>query len=301
MIDVAVAGSLHLDIMVEAPRLPGRDETLIGSAWHTKCGGKGGNQAVAAARFGARTAFGGRVGHDDFGRRLLTHLAAAGIDTRHVECDPVAASGMSVAISEAAGEYGAVVVSGANRGIDAAAIDRAWAPLWACRVLLLQNEVDEAVNRVAAQAAKARGALVLLNAAPARAADAAKLALVDVLIVNRVEAAMLSGVRDNPEAAIQALASVHRDVVLTLGGGGVLVQPRLGALVRIPPLAVHMVSSHGAGDCFCGALAARLAAGDDLGSACGFANAAAGVFVALGEAERARIDTALVRGRMEET
>jgi len=301
MIDVAVAGSLHLDIMVEAPRLPGRDETLIGSAWHTKCGGKGGNQAVAAARFGARTAFGGRVGQDDFGDRLLAHLAGAGIDIRHVGRDPVAASGMSVAISEAAGEYGAVVVSGANRGIDAAAIDKAWAALWACRVLLLQNEVDEAVNLAAAGATKAHGAMVVLNAAPARKIDEGTLALVDVLVVNRVEAAMLSGVGGDPEAAIRALADARRDVVLTLGSGGVLVQPHHGTLVRIPPLQVRMVSSHGAGDCFCGALAARLAAGDDLDSACRFANAAAGVFVSLAEGDRARIDAAMVRGRMRES
>ena len=122
MIEVAVVGSLHLDIVVAAPRLPARDETLMGSAWHFKCGGKGGNQAVAAARFGSPTGFGGQVGDDDFGRRLTANLAAAGVDIAHVGVDPARGSGMSVAITEAAGEYGAVVVSGANLTIDAAAI-----------------------------------------------------------------------------------------------------------------------------------------------------------------------------------
>jgi ribokinase len=103
MTDVAVAGSLHLDIMVAAPRLPARDETLMGKAWHMKCGGKGGNQAVAAARFGASTAMGGQTGADDFGARLRANLEAAGVDITHLDTDPAAGSGMSVAITEAAG------------------------------------------------------------------------------------------------------------------------------------------------------------------------------------------------------
>ena len=102
MIDVAVVGSLHLDIMVEAPRLPGREETLMGESWHYKCGGKGGNQAVAAARFGARTSFGGRVGSDDFGERLVAHLRSAGVDTRHVGVDSLTGSGMSMRGTNAA-------------------------------------------------------------------------------------------------------------------------------------------------------------------------------------------------------
>jgi len=193
MIDVAVVGSLHLDIMVAAPRLPGRDETLIGQSWHYKCGGKGGNQAVAAARSGARAAFGGQTGQDDFGERLRANLVAAGVDVAHVGVDPARGSGMSVAITEAAGEYGAVVVSGANLSIDPATVASRWAALWDCRVLLLQNEIPEAVSLAAAAAARARGARIVLNAAPARRMSAAFLALVDVLVVNRVEAAHAVG------------------------------------------------------------------------------------------------------------
>jgi ribokinase len=278
MIDVAVVGSLHLDIMVAAPRLPGRDETLIGTAWHYKCGGKGGNQAVAAARFGARTAFGGQTGQDDFGDRLRANLVAAGVDIAHVGVDTAQGSGMSVAISEAAGEYGAVVVSGANLTIDAAEITSAWSPLWDAKVLLLQNEIPEAVSLAAAKVAKAKGACIVLNAAPARKMSPAFLALVDVLVVNRVEAAMLSGTEDMAKA-LTALHSPARDVVLTRGGDGLMLMTRDGKRTDIPAMAVKLISSHGAGDCFCGALAARLAAGDGMEAACRFATEAAGRFV----------------------
>ena len=278
MTDVAVVGSLHLDIMVAAPRLPGRDETLIGTSWHYKCGGKGGNQAVAAARFGARTAFGGQTGQDDFGERLRANLVAAGVDIGHVGVDPARGSGMSVAISEAAGEYGAVVVSGANLTIDATAIAARWAALWDAKVLLLQNEIPEAVSLAAATAAKAKGTCIVLNAAPARSMSAALLALVDVLVVNRIEAAMLSG-HDDMADALLALHSSTRDVVLTRGGDGLMLMTRDGRRTDIPALPVTLVSSHGAGDCFCGAMAARLAAGDGIEAACRFATEAAGQFV----------------------
>ena len=278
MIDVAVVGSLHLDIMVAAPRLPGRDETLIGSSWHYKCGGKGGNQAVAAARSGARTAFGGRTGADDFGERLRANLTAARVDITHVDLDPAHGSGMSVAISEADGEYGAVVVSGANLTINAQEIATRWESLWHAKVLLLQNEIPEVVSRTAARKARENGARVILNAAPTRELSPGFLNLVDVLVVNRVEASMMTG-SDDPARAIAALHSPNRDVVLTRGGDGLILMTRQGVRLDVPALPVKLVSSHGAGDCFCGALAARLAAGDDLEFACRFASAAAGRFV----------------------
>lgn len=281
---VAVVGSLHLDILVEAPRLPVSDETLAGTSWVQKCGGKGGNQAVAAARFGAGTAMGGRVGDDDFGRRLRAHLRAAGVDDSCVGTDATAGSGMSVAIQEANGEYGAVIVSGANLAIDPAAIVEDWTTLWRSAVLLLQNEVPEAVNLAAARAAHALGCRVLLNAAPARPIARALRDLVDVLIVNRVEAAALTGAnvvaRAQAERAALALQRPERDVVITLGADGLLLAPRIGGIVFQPAFSVQQRSSHGAGDCFCGALAARLALGDDLPAACDFARIAAALHVA---------------------
>jgi ribokinase len=293
MIDVAVVGSLHLDIMVMAPRLPGRDETLIGSAWNTKCGGKGGNQAVAAARFGARVAFGGRTGADEFGDRLRGNLVAAGVDTACIETDPEQGSGMSVAINEDGGEYGAVVVSGANLGIGVQSIAGKWKALWQCKVLLLQNEIPEAVNIAAATEARKAGAQIVFNAAPARVTSSRLLDLVDVMIVNRVEASMLAGT-DDMAKAIAALHTGSLDVVLTRGAEGLSVKTRYGQFTELPALAVRMISSHGAGDCFCGALAARLAAGDPLLKACAYARTAAGLFVALAEGSQSSLTPAMV-------
>lgn len=278
MIDVAVVGSLHLDIMVSAPRLPERDETLMGSSWRYKCGGKGGNQAVAAARFGARTAFGGQTGKDDFGERLRNNLKIAGVDITHVEVDPGHGSGMSVAISEADGEYGAVVVSGANLTINAQEIASRWESLWQTKVLLLQNEISEVVSRTAARLAKENGARIVLNAAPAREMSQGFLNLIDVLVVNRVEARMLAGTED-PDRALTSLHTPRRDVVLTRGGEGLVLLTRHGVRVDVPALPVKVISTHGAGDCFCGALAARLAMGDEIEFACRFASSAAARFV----------------------
>lgn len=274
MIDVSVVGSLHLDIMVAAPRLPQVDETLIGSSWHYKCGGKGGNQAVAAARAGAKTAFGGQTGSDDFGKRLRTNLTSAGVDTTHVDIEHAHGSGMSVAISEEAGEYGAVVVSGANLRIDPIAIETRWEQLWRTKVMLLQNEIPEAVSITAALNARRNGALVILNAAPVRDMSPVFMNLIDVLVVNRVEARMLSGT-DDPDRALATLHTPRCDVILTRGAEGLSLMTRDGVRTDIPALPVKLVSAHGAGDCFCGTLAARLAAGDDLSFACRIASAAA--------------------------
>jgi ribokinase len=121
--DVIVCGSLHLDIVVKAPALPRIDETAVGSEWRKIFGGKGGNQAMQAARAGARTAMIGCVGKDDFGEMLLAHLKSGGVDISHVAVDGVRASGMSVAILQDNGEYGAVIVSGSNLEIDPQEID----------------------------------------------------------------------------------------------------------------------------------------------------------------------------------
>lgn len=281
--DVIVCGSLHLDIMLYAPHLPRPDETVAGQRWGQQCGGKGGNQAVMAARAGARTAMIGRVGDDDFGARLKHNLAAAGVDARAVGVDPAAGSGMSAAIVQDDGDYGAVIVSGANLLIDAAGLADNWRALGGARVLVLQNEVPESVNIAAAMVARAAGASVILNAAPARAMSDALLSAIDVLVVNRVEAAILSGCevfdRDSAFAALKALVAPGRSVIVTLGGAGVVTLPAGATPIFTPPKAVEVVSTHGAGDCFIGAFAARIAKGDRIDQAAAFANDVAADFV----------------------
>lgn len=267
---VLVVGSLHHDILVEADRLPGRDETAVGRRWYPKFGGKGGNQAVAARRAGATVRMVGAVGADAFGAFLLDRLAAEGVDHARVARHPAAASGMSVAIQDAAGDYAAAIVSGANRLIDPAALgDPA---LWAgAGLLVLQNEVPAPVNLAAAVAARGRGVPVLLNAAPARDLDPGLRAGVDILVVNAVEAAMMGAgaVGDLGEAAEAArrLARAFGTAIVTAGARG-LAACAPGRAFALPAEPVRAVSAHGAGDAFVGALAAALAGGADLEAAC---------------------------------
>jgi ribokinase len=288
--DVLVCGSLHLDVIVRTPRLPRSDETVVGTSWSQICGGKGGNQAVQAARQGAKVAMIGRIGSDDFGARLLANLDSAGVDRSAVETDAAAGSGMSVAMLDAKGDYGAVIVSGSNLGIPPAGIAATWLRLGGAKVLVLQNEVPHAANVASARTAKAEGAIVLLNAAPARPSGSDLLDLIDVLVVNRIEAEMISGVavkdRAGAIAALPALGADRRTVIVTLGSGGLVVAAPGEAPCEIAALPVAVVSTHGAGDCFVGALASRLAQGDGMIAACRVANAAAGNFVAGNRAPR---------------
>jgi ribokinase len=282
--DVIVCGSLHLDIVVRAPALPRLDETAVGASWAQVCGGKGGNQAVQAARAGARTAMIGRIGVDAFGETLMGNLQAAGVDASAVGVDGQVGSGMSVAIVQEDGDYGAVIVSGSNLRLDPSVVTSAWASLAGARVLVLQNEIPDAANVAAARAARATGALVVLNAAPARRMPDDLVPLVDVLVVNRVEAEMLGGLSVAEQAsareAAARLAHAGLSVVVTLGGEGLVLAPDSGAPVAIPPVRVErVVSTHGAGDCFVGSLAAALARGLDLEAACRIANAAAATYV----------------------
>ncbi len=280
---VVVLGSLHLDILVHATDRPKKGETLPGSAWGYKAGGKGGNQAVAAAQFGARASMVGRVGNDDFGKRLLSHLRNAGVDAEHVYTDPEAGSGMSVAIIDAEGDYGAVIVSGANLRLSNKDLEEAREIIRNAQVLVLQNEVLEATNVAAAQFAKDYRIRVILNAAPARPLGPDLSANVDLLVVNAVEAEMICGVAvTSLPAATEAAALLSKqvaNVVVTAGGLGLAVAERGN-----PPYAeiahpVKLVDTHGAGDAFIGALAARWASGAPVAQAVRFANAAAALFV----------------------
>ncbi len=287
---VLVVGSLHLDVIVAAPRLPRLDETLAGQGVRYAFGGKGGNQAVAAARMGAAVAMAGAVGSDAFAATLLAALDRAGVDRTRVARRP-GASGMSVAIIDARGDYGGVIVSAANLSVTGEGV-----PPEGTGHVLLQNEIPEAANLAAARAAAAAGARVILNAAPARPVAPELLALTDILVVNRGEAAVLTGLpEDAPEAAARTLAdSGPGTVIVTLGAGGLIALTAAGAF-DLPARAVPVVSTHGAGDAFVGALAARLDAGDDLPAALGFAQAAAALHVATLPEDRHRLDAAAVR------
>ncbi len=281
---IAVLGSLHLDLMVQAPDRPAKGETMVGSAWWQQPGGKGGNQAVAAAEAGAEVSFIGRVGRDAFGGLLRGYLAGHGVEISQVATDPTAASGMSVAIVDASGDYGAVIVSGCNQQIEPGQIERARAAIARSRVLVLQHEVNDSANLAAAQLAHAAGVRVLLNAAPAKPLAPGLVGLIDLLVVNAIEAEMLGAppVDDLPSALIAArqLRPLALAVVVTAGPAGAAAALADGQTLTVPGLAVPVVSTHGAGDVFVGVLAAGLAADLDLAAALEQANAAAARHVA---------------------
>ncbi|MDU8942739.1 PfkB family carbohydrate kinase [Ovoidimarina sediminis] len=270
---VLVLGALHLDVVVDAPRLPRVGETLMGSAVDYRFGGKGGNQAVAAARMGARVHMAGRVGRDRFGAEVEAALDRAGVErSRVLRVD--APTGMSVAITEAAGEYGAVVVSGANLENDGVVEVPA-----GVRVCVMQNEIPAAANAALA-AALPSGVTLVHNAAPARAGAGLS---PGILVVNEIEASDMTGLAD-PEAAARALREGAGAVIVTLGARGLILCD--DAVEAMPAAAARVVSAHGAGDMFVGALAAEIARGAALRAAARFAQRAAGVFVGLEIAAR---------------
>ncbi|MDG4898485.1 PfkB family carbohydrate kinase [Mesorhizobium sp. WSM4976] len=275
---VVAVGSLHYDIMVDAPDRPRKGETVTGFGWRPKFGGKGGNQAIAAARAGADVRMAGAVGDDDFGGFLLASLTAAGVDASRIARIEGHGSGMSVAISDSSGDYGAVIVSGANTALDPGSLDDP--TLWrGAGILVLQNEMPDAVNLAAAKAAKRAGVPVCLNAAPHRLLTDEFVALVDIMMVNAIEAEQFCGcpVGDIASAmgAARLLSSRFATVVVTAGADGVVGLQRGHEPVVVPAIPVRLVSTHGAGDVFAGTFAAAFAAGSAFAACLDLANRAA--------------------------
>jgi ribokinase len=267
---IALVGSINLDLVVEVERHPAPGETVIGSDRRELPGGKGANQAVAAARLGAEVAFVGRVGADDAGRRLRDGLAAEGVDVAHVRVDPQAPTGMALIAVDRAGENTIVVSSGANARVSAADVDAARDALSGAAVTLVQHEVPEAA---VAAALAAGGGTVVLNPAPARPL----VADVDVLVPNRGELEALAGRSGDPVELARGLDAA-RAVVVTLGSEGAVVIE--GERVeRVPARRVDVVDTTGAGDAFCGALAQALDGGAELVEAARFATRAAAASV----------------------
>ncbi|QCI99565.1 ribokinase [Agrobacterium larrymoorei] len=288
---VTVFGSLHYDIAVMGPSRPRKGETVTGTSWHPKSGGKGGNQAVSAARTGVAASMIGAVADDDFGRFLLANLERKGVDHSFVRRDASQPTGMSVAIFDDEGDYGAVIVSGSNLTLDEADVNAAEKLLSKTTLLVLQNEIPDAANVVAAQAVKQAGGRVLINAAPARALSSDLQPLIDILVVNAIEAEMLAGVPvvETLEGALEAarkLAKLYPEVVVTAGGAGVSYVSQDGNETAIEAVKVTVESTHGAGDEFIGVLAASIARGETMYDALPKANMAAAALVATPENDR---------------
>jgi ribokinase len=279
---VLVIGSLNMDLVARCARLPAKGQTVFGSDFFTAPGGKGANQAAAAARLGARVAMAGCVGHDDFGTALTAGLRAAGIATENVV--PVdRPTGTALITIDAEGANTIVVISGANGACDTAMVDRALAGAEGPGILLLQHEIPEATNAHAVRAARAAGWFVILNPAPAAPLPVDLLPCIDLLVPNETEAAALTGRSvssrgDALAAARQLLGQGARRVVITLGGDGVLYCDATDSL-HTPAVAVQAVDTTAAGDAYIGALGAALAEGREPRDCLGFAAAAAALSV----------------------
>ncbi len=280
---IVVVGSSNTDMIIQVERIPRPGETILGGRFTIASGGKGANQAVAAARAGGRVTFIARVGEDMFGDQAVRGFLADGIDVTYVGRDKQAASGVALIFVAADGENSIGVASGANASLSPAEISAAAEIIGSAAVLVTQLETPLETVRAAVEIASSWDVPVILNPAPARPLDDDLLKLVTVLTPNETEAELLTGVKiAGPADAERAAEVLHgrgvRTVIVTLGSAGALVcGPDSRSLV--PAFPVQPVDTTAAGDVFNGALATAMAEGKALPEAVRFAAAAAAISV----------------------
>lgn len=265
MQSIIVFGSINMDLVTKTPRLPVAGETLTGYEFFTAGGGKGANQAVAAARLGISTQMVGRLGNDDFGRQLLRHLQAAGVQTDGVLVDETTSSGVAVITVDDAGENNIIIIGGANGRLNETDVERLRSRLPGAAALLMQLEIPMATVQLAAQAAHSAGVPVILDPAPAQDIPDELYPLIDIITPNQLEASQLVGFPvDGQEAARQASAELQQrgvsTVIVKLGDRGVFCATAEETFF-VPAFSVQAVDTVAAGDAFNGALAVALAQG----------------------------------------
>lgn len=266
-VNIVVVGSSNTDLVLSCARLPRPGETLLGGELSRFGGGKGANQAVAAARAGARVTFVGARGDDDFGRQALKNLRAEGIATRFFTVTAKAPSGVAIILLGGQDRQNQIVVArSANDHVGAAAVQQASSAIRKAGAVVAQLEVPLAAVVAAAQLAARARVPFILNPAPARPLPPALLKLTDTLVPNEHEAALLTGIRNPARAAQTLLGQGCRRVVVTLGANGALLADADGVRA-LPAVKVKPVDTVGAGDCFTAWLAVGLAEGRTLDQA----------------------------------
>lgn len=260
MPNIIVVGSLNADLVVRAPRFPQPGETISGEDLKIIPGGKGANQAVAAARQGTQTAMVGRVGNDSFSPELINNLKQNGVDTSHVQVDPDSATGTATIIVDANGQNSIVLSPGGNGQVTSADVEQV--SFGEAQLLLLQLEIPLETVLAAAKRARQNGLRVVLNPAPARALPDELLALADFLVPNESELSLLTGlpvsdIQSAENAAKTLLARGISNVIVTLGANGALLVNQDGTK-HIPSYAVNVVDTTAAGDAFIGGFASAL-------------------------------------------
>lgn len=275
MPSILVVGSLNADLVVRAPRFPQPGETISGEDLQVIPGGKGANQAVAAARLGAKVSMLGRVGRDNFGDFLLDNLQSNHVDSSLVQRDD-ASTGTAIIVVDADGQNSIVLSPGANGKVSSADVEHASFSTFS--LLLLQLEIPTPTVLRAAQLARQNGVRVLLNPAPAQPLPNELIALVDFLIPNETELSLLtgievSGIPSAEAAARKLLERGTRNVIVTLGSKGALIVDKY-TVTHIDTFKVDVVDTTAAGDAFIGGFAVALDSASLLdavryGCACG--------------------------------
>jgi ribokinase len=280
---IVVVGSSNTDMVIKAAHLPGPGETVLGGQFLMNPGGKGANQAVAAARLGGDVVFVAKVGDDIFGQEAVQGFKNVGINTDYIVVDAENPSGVATIIVDEQGENCIAVASGANSTLSPADVDSAVQQIEAASVLLMQLETPVQTVEYAASLGKKAGKTVILNPAPAQPLSDGLLAQLDVITPNETEAEILTGIKVETEDDAQKAARALRDkgvgaVIITLGSRGAFVLSE-SFLGLVPAPKVEPVDTTAAGDTFTGALAVGLADGQTIEDAVVFANKAAAISV----------------------
>jgi len=274
---ILVVGSLHLDVIVHSSRLPKPDETLLGDNVSYRFGGKGGNQALAAAKIDVQVFMAGRIGTDNFGKQIYDTLSNQNINLDGLKMVDEA-TGMSVALIGSDGIYSAVVVSGVNQTIDLSEI----AVPDDLTVLVLQNEINTDANFEIIKKVP-KSTFVILNAAPALTPNKGFFERIDLLIVNQLEAKMLLNEEPSIFNKLDALRKLQnlgpKEVIITLGADGYTGISKNGEIFSEPGIKVDVLSTHGAGDSFVGTLAAFICKGEPINIAAQYAQASSALHV----------------------
>jgi ribokinase len=277
-VDVVVVGGANTDFLVRGAALPEPGSTIEGDEFQQAPGGKGANQAVAAARLGARVAFVGRVGADERGRALIAALEREGIDVQHVSIDANAPTGVALVMVDTEGQKQIMTAPGANRRLAADEVSRAAELIARARVVLLQLELPLPAVETGARLGRAAGARVVLDPAPPRQLSEELLRDVHVIRPNAAEAKALTGIEISDRASAKKAAEnlIRRGAgaaVVGAPGGDLLITP--DGELWLPHIPLERVDTTGAGDAFAAALAVRIADGEDLARAARFASATA--------------------------
>ena len=274
---ILVVGSLHLDVIVHSSRLPKPDETLLGDKVSYRFGGKGGNQAVAAAKIDVQVFMAGRIGIDNFGKQIYDTLSNQNINLDGLKMVDEA-TGMSVALIGSDGIYSAVVVSGANQTIDLSEI----AVPDDLTVLVLQNEINTDANFEIIKKVP-KSTFIILNAAPALTPNKDFFERIDLLVVNQLEAKMLLNEEPSILNNLDALRKLQdlgpKEVIITMGADGYTGISKNGESFSEPGIKVDVLSTHGAGDSFVGTLAAFICKGEPINIAAQYAQASSALHV----------------------